>query len=166
MPELLVPNTSSAPYSRVLVPRSIGEERIFAYSRVIRTCCVAEHCKRSSSRVTQTCSVFDERVRPCSRVVAITARTSGGSVSAYLTAQPAGDSSLTTSGGSVTVYLADDIAVDLDARTSGGSARTDFDVLAHGDEDHSRHRIAGSLNGGGPELYLRTSGGNIRVLRQ
>ena len=96
----------------------------------------------------------------------VNAQTSGGSVKAYLSEQPQGDSRLTTSGGSVTVYLASDIGVDLDARTSGGSVRTDFDVLVRGDKDHSRHRIAGPLNGGGPALYLRTSGGSIRVLRQ
>jgi DUF4097 and DUF4098 domain-containing protein YvlB len=96
---------------------------------------------------------------------AINAHTSGGSVKAFLSAQPGGNSRLTTSGGSVTVYLAEDISVDLDAKTSGGSVRTDFKVLTEGGS-HSRNKIAGALNGGGPELYLRTSGGSIRVLRQ
>ena len=92
------------------------------------------------------------------------AATSGGSVKAYISKQPQGDSSFTTSGGSVVIYLDDHIAVDLEARTSGGRVSSDFDLGPHGSSE--RHRLVGELNGGGPELYLRTSGGSIRVLRR
>ncbi len=92
---------------------------------------------------------------------AIDAETSGGSVSATITKQPQHDCRLTTSGGSVTVYLARDIKVNLDARTSGGSVRTDFPVTVKG--ELSKRALKAKINGGGPELFLRTSGGGIRV---
>lgn len=92
------------------------------------------------------------------------ASTSGGSVRAYISKQPQGDSSFKTSGGSVVVYLDDSIAVNLEARTSGGRVSSDFDLGPHGSSE--RHRLIGELNGGGPELYLRTSGGSIKILRR
>lgn len=91
----------------------------------------------------------------------INARTSGGSVSASISKQPEGDCRLTTSGGSVTVHLAEDIKVDLDAKTSGGRVYTDFPVTIRG--VISKRHLKAEINGGGPELYLRTSGGSIRI---
>ncbi|MGD2090039.1 MAG: DUF4097 family beta strand repeat-containing protein [Candidatus Aminicenantes bacterium] len=93
----------------------------------------------------------------------INARSSGGSMSATISTQPEGDCSLTTSGGSITVQVVDDIKVDLDAKTSGGRVSTDFPITIQG--EISKRRIKGKINGGGPELYLRTSGGNIRIKR-
>jgi hypothetical protein len=89
----------------------------------------------------------------------IRAHTSGGSVTAKISKQPTGDSKLTTSGGSITVYLAPDIAVDLSARTSGGRVRSDFDVNG----SIKKKSIKGTINGGGPELVLKTSGGSVRI---
>jgi DUF4097 and DUF4098 domain-containing protein YvlB len=92
----------------------------------------------------------------------LNARSSGGSVTAYLSAQPDGDSRLSTSGGSVTVYLADGISVDIEAKTSGGRIHNDFDL----DNEHkSRRSLSGSLNGGGPQLYLSSSG-SVSILRK
>ncbi len=89
----------------------------------------------------------------------IKAHTSGGSVKAYLSRQPDSDCSLTTSGGSITVHLSEDIGMDLNAKTSGGRVHTDFKVALVG--EISKRSIQGEMNGGGPELYLRTSGGSI-----
>ncbi|MFT4926499.1 MAG: hypothetical protein ACI8WB_002597 [Phenylobacterium sp.] len=89
----------------------------------------------------------------------IKGHTSGGSVNATISKQPTGDSKLTTSGGSITVYLAADIAVDLSARTSGGRVSSDFEV----DGSVKKKSIRGAINGGGPELVLKTSGGSVRV---
>ena len=89
----------------------------------------------------------------------IRAHTSGGSVTATISKQPTGDSKFTTSGGSITVYLAADIAVDLSARTSGGRVRSDFDVNG----TTKKKSIKGTINGGGPELVLKTSGGSVRI---
>jgi hypothetical protein len=89
----------------------------------------------------------------------IKAHTSGGSVKAYLSRQPDSDCSLTTSGGSITVHLSEDIGMDLNAKTSGGRVYTDFKVALVG--EISKRSIKGEMNGGGPELYLKTSGGSI-----
>ena len=89
----------------------------------------------------------------------VRAHTSGGSIKASISKQPTGDSKLTTSGGSITVYLADDIAVDLTARTSGGRVRSDFNVNG----ETTKRSIQGAINGGGPKLVLKTSGGSVKV---
>ena len=91
----------------------------------------------------------------------INARTSGGSVKATISLQPKADCSLKTSGGSVTVYLDSDIAVSVEAHTSGGSINTDFPVKIQGKID--RNDLKFDINGGGPELLLRTSGGSIYI---
>jgi DUF4097 and DUF4098 domain-containing protein YvlB len=89
-------------------------------------------------------------------VGAVRASTSGGSVRAYISQQPTGDSELETSGGDVTVILAADIAVDVEANGGDGGVRSDFPINGVTSSDHS---LRGSLNGGGPRLYLRSSSG-------
>lgn len=91
----------------------------------------------------------------------INASTSGGSVFAYISKQPNGDCSLKTSGGKISVSLTEDIRVNVDAKTSGGRVRTDFPVTIQG--ELSNRKLQAKINGGGPELYLRTSGGSIRI---
>lgn len=91
----------------------------------------------------------------------IDASTSGGSVYASITEQPNKDCSLTTSGGGITVKLASNIGVYLDAKTSGGSVHTDFPITIKGKIDKSK--LKGKINDGGPQLYLRSSGGSIHV---
>lgn len=92
----------------------------------------------------------------------IRASTSGGSVTAYIAEQPQGDCRLTTSGGRVQVYLADGIAVDLDAQASGGKVRSDFEVRG----GHAgKSTLRGEIQGGGPQLYLRSSGGGVSIER-
>jgi DUF4097 and DUF4098 domain-containing protein YvlB len=90
---------------------------------------------------------------------AIKAHTSGGSVKATISRQPDSDCSLTTSGGSITVHLSTDIGLDLDAKTSGGRVHSDFRIALSGEVN--KRSMKGEMNGGGPELYLRTSGGSI-----
>ena len=94
---------------------------------------------------------------------AVDASTSGGRVSASFTGQPKEDCRLSTSGGGIDVTLSKDIHVDLDASTSGGRVWTDFSV-PYSDERHSS-QLRAQLNGGGPRLYLHTSGGGISVHR-
>jgi len=91
----------------------------------------------------------------------IDASTSGGSVTAHIHGQPSDDCRLTTSGGSVNVYMNEDVGVTLDAKTSSGYVETDFPITVRGKLKKSILR--GKINGGGPELYLRTSGGNIHL---
>ena len=90
---------------------------------------------------------------------AIKARSSGGSVKATISRQPENDCRLTTSGGSVTVYMSEDVAVNVDARSSGGHVHTEFPVKIQG--KLSKRLLKAKINGGGPQLYLRTSGGSI-----
>ncbi|MFQ5630421.1 MAG: DUF4097 domain-containing protein [bacterium] len=92
---------------------------------------------------------------------AIQAGTSGGSVTARISKQPTSDCRLTTSGGTVTVYMVKNIDVTVDARTSGGRVYTDFPVTVRG--EISKRSLRAKINDGGPELYLRTSGGNISL---
>lgn len=94
----------------------------------------------------------------------IQADTSGGSVKAYISQQPKGDCRLKTSGGSITVYLSNDIAVNVDAGTSGGAIHTEFPVTIQG--KMSKKELKAQINGGGPELYLHTSGGSIYIKKR
>lgn len=89
----------------------------------------------------------------------IDARTSGGSVKAKLSKQITDDARLSTSGGSVVAYLAPSMAVEIDASTSGGRVKSEFEV----DGTVKKNRVRGSINGGGPELTLRTSGGSVSI---
>ena len=93
----------------------------------------------------------------------INAKTSGGSIKAYISRQPEGDCSLETSGGSVTAYLVEDIGIDVEARTSGGSVSTDVPIATVVQGKVRKNRLQGAINGGGPLLKLRTSGGSIRL---
>jgi len=89
------------------------------------------------------------------------AETSGGSINAYISRKPKSNCRLTTSGGFVTVYLNEEIGVHVDAHTSGGRVYTDFPVTIKG--EISKRDLDADINGGGPELYLRTSGGSIHI---
>jgi hypothetical protein len=89
----------------------------------------------------------------------IDAHTSGGSIKVKLPTNPVTDSNIRTSGGSITAYFAKDIAVDLIAKTSGGRVSSEFNV----DGKQTKQSIKGAINGGGPEMILKTSGGNVRI---
>ena len=93
---------------------------------------------------------------------AVNVRTSGGHVTAHLNAQPASDCSLKTSGGNVEVLLAANLALDLDAHTGGGRVSSDFP----GTLNKEKTRLNAKLNGGGPELIVETSGGNVNVRKK
>ncbi|WP_232299983.1 DUF4097 family beta strand repeat-containing protein [Colwellia sp. MT41] len=89
----------------------------------------------------------------------INAKTSGGSIKLKLPTNPSKDSNLKTSGGSITAYLAKDVAVNLTAKTSGGRVSSEFVVNGK----TTKRSIEGTINGGGPELVLKTSGGSVRI---
>lgn len=88
----------------------------------------------------------------------IEASTSGGRITASFVGEPEGI--LKTSGGGIDVAFPTQAHVDLDAETSGGSISVDHDI--HTTQREGR-RVAGTINGGGPILRLRTSGGSIHV---
>lgn len=91
----------------------------------------------------------------------IEASTSGGGVFARILDQPDGACNLTTSGGSMELQLAKNLAFDLDASASGGSVTSDFPSTAGTQKNKSELRTR--VNGGGPSLVLRTSGGTIQI---
>ncbi len=90
----------------------------------------------------------------------VDARTSGGGIS-FESVGPNRGVELRTSGGSINVKLPEDINANINARTSGGRVSTDFPVTIQGTT--SRSSIDGTINDGGPDIILRTSGGSIRI---
>ena len=71
---------------------------------------------------------------------------------------------LETSGGSVVLEVDPDVRARLDARASGGNVRTDLPVTVQGEMD--RGRLQGEVNGGGPLLTLRSSGGSVSIRKR
>ena len=93
----------------------------------------------------------------------VNARTSGGSIQVVMKTQPQSECSLRTSGGAITCTLIPEVAVDVEAKTSGGRVSTDFAVESVIQGKVPKNRLEGRINGGGPLLKLRTSGGNIHL---
>jgi len=96
---------------------------------------------------------------------AIRAGTSNGSIDLEVDSMNQNDVIASTSNGPITVHVPANVSANLHAVTnSTGSVRSDFDVLMHGGE-LSKHRMEGSINGGGSKIELTTSNGNINLLK-
>ena len=82
-----------------------------------------------------------------------------------MTTQPHQDTrlNLQTSGSEIVVTLIHDIAIDLDVQAKHGQVSSDFPVGSVIQENVSKSRLKGTVNGGGPLLQLQTSNGNIRL---
>ena len=93
----------------------------------------------------------------------LTASTSGGNVRASIEGALKGDCKLTTSGGEVEVAVDKSAAFDLQAHTSGGDVDAAGVTIAIEQGGLRKSSLAGKVNGGGPLLYLGSSGGDIRV---
>lgn len=93
----------------------------------------------------------------------VRASTSGGDISAGIVGVLKGDSSLSTSGGRVKVRLDKAAAFRLDASTSGGDVEADGLTITIERGGRGKSRLAGAVNGGGPLLKLRSSGGDVIV---
>lgn len=91
------------------------------------------------------------------------ANTSGGSIRANIVGPLKEECVLSTSGGSVSVSVDKVAAFRLDASTSGGGVDIEGLTLAVEKLGRDRSRLAGMVNGGGPLLKLRSSGGGITV---
>lgn len=91
------------------------------------------------------------------------AHTSGGSVRAHIAGPLKDECSLSTSGGSVRVTVDKAAAFQLDASTSGGGVDAEGLTITLEKSNRERSRLAGAVNGGGPLLKLRSSGGGIAV---
>lgn len=88
--------------------------------------------------------------------------TSGGSINAELAGQISKPLELRTSGGSIRLTVPPDFKANLNARTSGGKVHCDLPVTGI----TKRTDIEGEINGGGPQVTLKTSGGNITVSKR
>ncbi|HVT46053.1 MAG TPA: DUF4097 family beta strand repeat-containing protein [Thermoanaerobaculia bacterium] len=92
------------------------------------------------------------------------AKTSGGSITARMTTAPRESWSLATSGGSIRLAVPGTARFDLDAKTSGGRVTSNVPVTVQG--ELRKNLLQGAVNGGGPRVVLRTSGGGISIERQ
>ena len=93
----------------------------------------------------------------------VEARTSGGHISIAFPEGIADATELSASGGSVNAKLPADQAFHLDASAIGGRIETDFAVSAPAEKNFIKSKINTDVNGGGPSLKLRASGGNVQV---
>jgi hypothetical protein len=75
--------------------------------------------------------------------------------------EPVGEWHLGSSSGSVRVDVPDGAAFDLDASSSSGSIDLGMPVSVVGVQ--GRRSLRGSVKGGGPRLYVRTSSGGIHI---
>ncbi len=93
----------------------------------------------------------------------IKATTSGGDVRAVITEPLKQDTELSTSGGQVDVQVVKGAGFQLDASTSGGDVNATGLTITIEKGGSGKSRLAGAVNGGGPRLKLRSSGGDIRI---
>lgn len=87
----------------------------------------------------------------------VEASTSGGGINADI-ASIGQFIDLRTSGGNVNISVPDGIGLDLNLR--GNRVRTELKNFSGSVE---RDEVEGSINGGGPKLSARTSGGTVRI---
>jgi|HubBroStandDraft_1064217.scaffolds.fasta_scaffold42647_2 hypothetical protein len=92
------------------------------------------------------------------------ARTSGGNVKASFEGTLKGDCTLSTSGGEVKASVGKGAGFQLDASTSGGEVDAAGITITIDHGGIGRSSLSGQVNGGGPVLKLRSSGGDIRVV--
>lgn len=89
----------------------------------------------------------------------VNASTSGGDITLDYEGENKGID-LHTSGGDITVHIPDDLKAELYLRTSGGSIRCSAEARV---SETSKYKFIGTMNGGGPELNAKTSGGDVTV---
>jgi len=94
----------------------------------------------------------------------LVADTSGGSVRAGFEGSLKGDCSLSTSGGEVKATVGPNVGFHLDARTSGGDVNAAGVTITIDRGGVGKSTLSGDVNGGGPLLKLRSSGGDIEVI--
>jgi hypothetical protein len=91
---------------------------------------------------------------------AIAGETSGGSITASVSGSAIKTIRLESSGGDIDLAVPKLANADITAQTSGGRITTNLPLeVTRSDDEHLR----GRLNGGGPSVLLRTSGGSISI---
>lgn len=91
--------------------------------------------------------------------------TSNGGIDLQVDSPRQNDVVASTSNGTITVRMPASANATFHASTnSNGAVQSDFDILIHGGQI-SKHRLDGSIGGGGPRIDLNTSNGNIRLVK-
>ena len=90
------------------------------------------------------------------------AKTTGGNIKAEIAGALTGDSSLKTTGGNIHLVIAQKSTANLTAKTTGGQVRSEIE----GELNKQRTHLVAQLNGGGPELLLETTGGDVKISRR
>ncbi|MEM7352716.1 MAG: DUF4097 family beta strand repeat-containing protein [Acidobacteriota bacterium] len=91
----------------------------------------------------------------------VQAETTNGAIKVDISADALNqDVDLRTSNGSVELRLASSVAASIYARTRNGSVSSDF---PGGVQDERRRSLELELNGGGPQIELKSTNGSIRV---
>jgi len=93
----------------------------------------------------------------------VRAMTGAGNVIARISSQPDGDSRLESGAGNVTAYVRDSVGLTVDAHASVGSANCDYDLRVRG--KWMSKSFSGAINGGGPDLFMRSGVGNVSLRR-
>jgi DUF4097 and DUF4098 domain-containing protein YvlB len=91
-------------------------------------------------------------------------QTGAGNIVAEIVRQPKSRTGLQSGAGNVTVILAPTVRVDVEAVASVGSASTDFPLKVEG--SWMTKSFEGSINGGGPEILMRSGVGNVTLRRR
>jgi hypothetical protein len=91
----------------------------------------------------------------------VEARSSGGSVTVAFAAGNNKGGLLSSSGGGVRAEIDPSVALSIDASASGGSVNSNVPITVRGRV--SNDSLSGDLNGGGPALRLRSSGGGVDI---
>lgn len=91
----------------------------------------------------------------------VDANSSGGGVTVRFAPGNSSGGEVSSSGGSVRTEIDPGARVSIDAHASGGSVDSDVPVTIQGKVERSTLR--GDMNGGGPTLRLRSSGGGVRI---
>lgn len=92
----------------------------------------------------------------------IDASTSGGSINIDLAGANEGIVAK-TSGGGITLRIPSATKGNLNASTSGGNVSSDLTMSM---SESGKSSLRGAINGGGPEILARSSGGSIRVSKR
>jgi DUF4097 and DUF4098 domain-containing protein YvlB len=86
--------------------------------------------------------------------------TNGGIHAELLDVTPGKSVKLETTNGRISLSAPPTFAAQVDASTTNGSINTEIPITA---TKTGRHTLRGTLNGGGPELRLRTTNGSIEI---
>lgn len=90
--------------------------------------------------------------------------TSNGSVELAVDDLGGSDVVVNTSNASITARLPQSVAADVKVSTSNGGLTNEFESSFQGRSE--KHRLDGTIGGGGPLLSLSTSNGSIRLLKR